>query len=67
MLVFQKLAIESFDKLQKNIEVEMIRSFNLIKVKDSLIDLDDAGLKALPLHGLISSTTIRLRICWGYN
>jgi len=46
VLVFQKLAIESFDKLQKNIEAEMIRSFNLIKVKDNRIDLDDAGLKA---------------------
>jgi len=46
VLVFQKLAIDSFDKLQKNIEAEMIRSFNLIKVKDNRIDLDDAGLKA---------------------
>lgn len=46
LLVFQKLAIENFDKLQKNIETEMIRSFTLIKVKDNRIDLDDAGLKA---------------------
>ncbi len=46
VLVFQKLAIDSFDKLQKNIETEMIRSFNLIKVKDNRIDLDDAKLKA---------------------
>jgi len=46
VLVFQKLAIDSFDKLQKNLKAEMIRSFNLIKVKDNRIDLDDAGLKA---------------------
>jgi len=46
VLVFQKLAIENFDKLQKNIETEMIRSFNLVKVKDNRIDLDDTGLKA---------------------
>jgi len=31
---------------QDNIEAEMIRSFNLIQVKDNRIDLDDAGLKA---------------------
>ena len=46
VLVFQKLAIDSFDKSKKSIETEMIRSFNLVKVKDNRIDLDDTGLKA---------------------
>ncbi len=46
VLAFQKLAIASFDRLQKDLEREMLRSFSRIKVKNNRLDLQDTGLKA---------------------
>lgn len=43
---FHKLIVEMFDKLQKDIELETIQSFNRVNLKDNSVDLDNMGLKA---------------------
>lgn len=46
VLEFHKLAVKIFDELQNDIEDDMIRSFNDIKMVGDNIDLEEAGLKA---------------------
>lgn len=43
---FQKLSIRIFDKVQRDVELDTIRTFNKLKIKDNTFCLDDAGLKA---------------------
>ena len=43
---FQKLSIRIFDKVQRDVELDTIQTFNKLKIKDNEFCLDDAGLKA---------------------
>jgi preprotein translocase subunit SecA len=45
LFVFHQKSIEIFDKLEKHMETDMIRSFNKISIKSNIVDMNDAGLK----------------------